>query len=231
MTKNWMVLTSLVALVGINLSAETKLAHQKRSFFKTIRDDFSFMRQKGFRRCSPQQQGRIATTVASLVLLPALGASVWFGMGRSNIRKPAPAGGVDNSQAEPQGKTGSHEPSGAAAPEPMDEEPDQPAAGSGSDGDVREPEQRDEEDKPEDPVNPITLVSTVSEEDAAVAALKADPCAEGETDEAYLQALGQLLVEGDEPDGSNAAEVDGALAAWDRMNAAAKQAEAASATP
>lgn len=215
MNNNYLVSVALACLLGMNpIIAETQIGSSKKSLFKTLLEDFRCMRQKGFKRCSPQQQGRIVTTGAALaiVLLSASGVGIWFGVGKPTLRGSVPVGGAD--------------------------EPSQQTSGGGVDAAEGE---EDETEPAEGPIRPATSTEIAGASDPVVQQLveKANVGEEPQTSLEYLNELGALLAEAAEeregdpaPDAADDEEageddVDASLAVWEKANEADKAETAA----
>ncbi len=209
MNNNYLVSVALACLLGMNpIIAETQIGSSKKSLFKTLLEDFRCMRQKGFKRCAPQQKKRMvkAGTGLAIILLSASGLGIWFSVGR--------LGGV---------KLDSVEGDEAEKEVPKSSDPEE---------DGREQEDESEEDETratEGPIRPTTStdIAAATEQEVQQLAEKAKAEEETETSPEYLAALTQLLKAEDRPaeleegPAPGAAEdVEDALAAWDKDNEA-----------
>ncbi len=206
MARNWFISIALVGLMGSNLTAELQ-----------ILKDFRCMRQKGFKRCAPEQKRRMvkAGTGLGIILLLTTGTliAVWFGIGKQ-IKIELPGGGDDQGVNE----------------------------------DKREGEEGGADR------SQLTLTESVEERGAQELRRQVADQGNGVVDQDYLAELTRMLKEGDEEAGREAAgekvelkndptvrtadpapddaadvevDVKDTLAAWDKLNEAAKAEDAA----
>ncbi len=207
MNNNYLVSVALACLLGMNpIIGEAPIGSSKKSLFKTLLEDFRCMRQKGFKRCAPQQKKRMvkAGMGLAIILLSASGLGIWFSVGR--------LGGV---------KLNSVEGDEAEKEVPKSSDPEE---------DRREQEDESEEDETgsaEGSIKPATSEDIAAASYPVVQQLaeKAKVGEESETSPEYLSELTALLnAEGSAPDAAE--DVEDALAAWDKDNEA-DQAETA----
>ncbi|TET36149.1 hypothetical protein E3J61_01115 [Candidatus Dependentiae bacterium] len=203
MNNNYLVSVALACLLGMNpIIAETQIGSSKKSLFKTLLEDFRCMRQKGFKRCAPQQQKRMvkAGTGLAIVLLSASGLGIWFSVGRLDGVKLDPVEGDEAEEKE--------------GPQSFDPE---------EEGEQKNELEEDETGAAEGPIRPTTSTEIAAASDPVVQQLaeKAKVGEESETSPEYLSELTALLnAEGSAPD--VAEDVEDALAAWDKDNEADK---------
>ncbi len=199
MNNNYLVSVALACLLGMNpIIAETQIGSSKKSLFKTLLEDFRCMRQKGFKRCAPQQKKRMvkAGTGLAIVLLSASGLGIWFSVGRLGGVKLDPVEGADDSLEELQ--------EGEAVEQEQEDELEE-----------------DETGPAEGPIRPTTSteIAAASEQEVQRLAEEAGEGEESETSPEYLSELTALLnAEGSAPDAAE--DVEDALAAWDKDNEA-----------
>lgn len=244
MNNNYLVSVALACLLGMNpIIAETQIGRSKQSLFKTLLEDFRCMRQKGFKRCAPQQKKRMvkAGTGLAIVLLSASGLGIWFSVGRLGGVKLDPVEGDEAEKKEEPQSSDSEEDGQDQEDEEEQADPEKKDAlrervrGFGS---KRKKSQKTGQGvENEDEGSQLLLTESVEEREARALRKQVADQGDGEVDQDYLDELGDMLAEstkeGEENSASDAAEDEDdkkllSIEEWEALNKVNK--EAANAT-